>query len=265
MANKLYVFLHGTICLIEYTNYYRGIFIEMDGHRVSAGNFLTERTIPEGDFLELSGVPTDLTGTMDRTKNIVATVTKLDEIAIDLYRYAEIKLPKPGFLHSFRTGTWQNGMQISGAYLGTKEMGKYSVIQVFEYSVEDLTKIKLAGKNFGSWFATIPDFGNVEISRDLFCSLHIFNEPETSPTDDHFIEEFNRGCRILGVDLRMTSPLLVPDLASGEILPGTFEPETMSLETRVQPVIDLLAGVKRTGYRAVGDRHYCGTIAGCLG
>ena len=35
----------------------------------------------------------------------------------------------------------------------------------------------------------------------------------------------------------------------------------MSLEMRVQPVVDLLAKIQHTGFVGAGDRHFCGTIA----
>jgi hypothetical protein len=260
MANTLYVFLHGTVCLIECADHYKGVLIEMDDHRVSAGNFLTERTIPKGESLELTGVPTDQNGTLDDAKNIVASIKRVDEIALHLFRFAEIKLPKPKNLHSLRTGTFQSGIQLAGSFLGAQPTGHYSVIQVFEYSVADLTKVQLAGPRFGKLTGTIPDFPAGRVPKDLFCSFHIFDEPETAPEDEHFIEEFNRGCRILGVDLRMTSPLKVPDLE--KVLPGTFEEETIGLEKRVQPVVDRLARIPREGFFPVGDGHYCGTMHG---
>jgi hypothetical protein len=261
MPNTLRVFLHGTICLIEQATFYRGIFIGMDEHRVAAGNFLTERTIPRGVFLNLDGVEQG-SDTLNRDKNIIADVSRLDETALEVYRYAEIKLPKPGTLYSVRTGTWTID-NIAGAFLGGRQYGSYSDVQVFEYNVPDTTKVRLAGGSFVPWFWSQPDFPDGQTPIDQYFSLHIFNEPETAPADDsHFTEEFNRGCRILEVDLRMTAPLPVPPLTSAPL--GILEEETMSLEMRVQPVVDLLARIPRPPFDAIGDKHYCGSIAGSL-
>jgi len=209
----------------------------MDDHRVTAGNFLTERTIPQGASLVLTGVNTKGEGKLDRKKNIVVDVKRLDELALELYRYAEIQLPKPHRVHSLRTSEAPKGY-FTGIGLGAESSIIYSAVQVFEYPVDNLTAVKLSGpkKDFVPWFGALPNYAAGKAPGHLFCSLHIFNEPETDPGEDHMVEEFNRGSRIVGSDLRLHASLPFPALAS---LPrGVQQEETgpAACHTRVRRI-----------------------------
>ncbi len=255
-TSTLYVVFHGTVSLIEYSDHFRAILISMEEHRVAVGNFLTERTVPKGTALKLTGVALDGTGSLDRKKNIVLDVSRLDEVAISLYGYAEIFLPKPKKIHSLRTGLWRDE-DLTGTTRGELRSRAYSAVQVFEYSVERLKDVRVSGRGFVPWYGSAPRYAETDTPEEQYCSFHVFSEPETDPGMDHMTEEFNRCSRILGIDLRLVVPLHFPQLES--LPPGMRKEETLSLERRVMPVLNLVAGINSVDeIIAAGDNEFCG-------
>src|SRR5713226_4403298 len=138
MANKVFVVLHGLISLAEEVanNQFRAFLIDMPDHRVAAGHWLTEMTIPKGALLQLTGVVTGspATAPLDRSKNIVfpRSTTPINQARRNQYRYAEIILPWPSTITSLNST--DIGPDLSG---GATQTGAtfISDTQVFEYDV----------------------------------------------------------------------------------------------------------------------------------
>ena len=262
-THTVYVLLHGTISLIEEANSFRGIVIGMDEHRVAAGHFLCERTVPKGAHLTLEGVDPGEAG-LDPDKNLLFEISSVDEALVARFSHAEIRLPKPKKLHSLRVGEWTSDF-MTGKIAAEKQKGRFAALQVFEYSAADISKVKLSGASFRTLAARTPQFIAPDAPRNAVSTIHLLGEPETEPSTEHFIQEFNLGCQMFGVDLAMTLPLPFPSLEPGELPAGIMEEETLNLEQRAQPIVNLLAGVPRPGGpRGAGNNHFCGSVNSIL-
>src|ERR1700744_3590899 len=100
--DRLYVVIHGLISLVEQpsTDSFRALLLEMDSHGVALGHWRTERSLPKGHKLELTGVKAG-GKSMDPAQNLIVKKVKVNQPALDKYLYAEITLPRPLELHSF--------------------------------------------------------------------------------------------------------------------------------------------------------------------
>jgi hypothetical protein len=233
MADKIYVVLHGLISLAEEVsnNQFRAFLIDMPDHRVAAGHWLTEKTIPKGALLQLTGVVTGspAAAPFDRSKNIVFPRTTsptdpspINQAARNKYRYAEIILPWPTTINSL------NPKNIVGDLVGSTETGAktLSEVQVFEYDVVSGTRPSLVGDTSTPWngflfFTALTGPSN---------TIHILNEPEAGTDGGHVIEEFRRSAEIfksvahLNTGITPASnngvpPALRPALLHEELLP----------------------------------------------
>ena len=268
MDNMLYVVFHGLVSLIEDSsqNRFHALLLGMDGHRVAAGHWLTERTIPQGARMELTGVEAG-SASLDQTQNVVVTTNQLDTTALSQFLYAEIVLPKPMRALSF------SGVDVSSKLQGNSVSAVsskvFSATQVFEYklTVPNATlasQLTSPGADFSFTALSGIALPNSTIS---VTTIHVVNEPEQDVDDAHILEEFRRSALILNSDLSMNAPVLFPSPA-GPLPPGLLKGELLPLSQREVNVFDLIGGV-RTGTliglsSSIGGNKVCGPLQGVV-
>jgi hypothetical protein len=219
-SNKLYVVLHGLVPLVEGKDKIHAFLIEMSGHTVSLGHWLSEKPFPDTrkDPLRLTGVNSGQAG-INRSLNLVVAVPDLDLEVItgnpDIH--ARIDFPKPDKLHSFFTADASN--RLTGSQ--QPESQNYSAVQVFEYTVpgDSFEAVTISRKDFAVWETA----GYTEMKDGTKVSvLHIYNDPASPAPNKHAVDEFLKGSAIFGVDV---------GLADGEPLP--FPREKQPLQTNL--------------------------------
>lgn len=256
--NVFYVIFHGLVSLVETPNGFRALLIRMDGHRVAAGHWLTERTIPANSVMTLNGVRAG-GASLDPQKNLIVRGARIDQASLKKFRFAEIALPKPRLVHSFLTGIAED--VLTGTVQPTST--SYSAVQVFEYELSaDFPDISLAGATF-DWECG----GSTQLnSGDRVSVLHVLNEPELDADDAHTIEEFRRGSRVLGADLSINAPLPFPRDLPGAPPKGLLVEELLPSGDRQGRVLHLIdffrAGSQRTQGITIGSSRFCGAPHG---
>jgi hypothetical protein len=259
MTKTLYVFFHGLVSLVEFDKRFRAILINMSGHREALGHFLTERSIPQGVSLTLNGVA-GANGSLDPKANLILDNAQLDPAAMAQLRYADIYLPKPDKIMSFCTADASEKLTGTTANLTSKN---YSAIQVFQYTVlpAGFTHVSLTGSGFEFDCAGHTDLPG----GDQFATIHILNEPETAASDAHAVDEFGKGSKLFGSDLRLSSSLPFPGTKAPTAIAGLLPEEFLPLadrEASVLPMLDVLrVGAPRSG-GGVGGGRFCGACHG---
>ena len=255
----LYVVFHGLIPLVKFRTHYRAVLLEMSDHRVAVGHWLTERSLPKGVSLTLTGVKSGF-GTLEESKNIIVETDGLDPGMLSEYRYADIFLPIPLKAHSFYTA---DAKEVLG---GTTKPSStnYSHTQVFEYELsKSVRDVSLSSLGF-----TFQCEENVTLpcSDRSVSVIHVTNDPELEVSDEHSIEEFNLGCRLFQVDLRATKaidlnvnePTPPPGILVEELVPGPLR------QAKVLSLVDVFRVVRDGGEfsdvagSTIGASKFCG-------
>ena len=247
VTQKLYVVFHGLIPLVEDRDGFHAILIEMSGHTMALGQWLTEAPLKKsgGSILKLTGVKAGTAG-INPNLNLVVNLPELDleEVSGNPACYARIDLPKPEKLYSYFTG------DASGRLTGTQqpESKKYSAVQVFEYSVPGASFEKVSISD-GAAVWTNQGY-TVTTDGIKVAVLHIYNEPAGEESDKHSADEFLKGSEMFGVDVGLASgaPLPFPSEwapSQSELPCGLIVQELTPLSARNRQVSRIVDALRR--------------------
>ncbi len=212
-TTTFFVVLHGAIGLVESKDDIRAHLVDMEGdHLYLAGSWFAERPIPKGLVATLTcpGIDDGSRDKLDGSQNPVFKLDKAPDDAGPAF-YATFILPRPSKIHYFN----RFPVAISGdaASLG-KLAGKpetVTEVHVLEYALKDsadFASIQAVGKTSAGTGWRFPDPGVTGLdvtdwgrrfNGGAAAALHIFNFPQTTPTDTHNQEEFENGAKAFGV------------------------------------------------------------------
>jgi hypothetical protein len=178
---KLYVFLHGLICLVESQDKFLGLVVDMgSAHSYKLGDWLTEVPLPRGSVVTLKNVTAGKAG-FDGSK-VSILQTSLFPLP---HLYATLQLPKPAAIHSLRRTTVPTNV-ITGSGLGNLSQPKagfftLAALQILEYDFPEIGTVTIDP----------PLWGPPTVFRNSRSStLHFFAEPEIVKSPTHPIDEF---------------------------------------------------------------------------
>jgi hypothetical protein len=261
---KLYVVFHGLIPLVEDKSGFHAILIEMSGHTMSVGHWLSEVPLQKsgGATLKLNGVSAGK-ASIDPSLNLVVSLPELDldRISQGPGCYARIDLPKPAKSHSFFTA------DVDGRLTGSQQpkSKKYSAVQVFEYAVpgDSFDDVSISRGNDAVWenegYTLTHDGTKISV-------LHVYNEPAGKESPAHSVAEFLKGSELFGIDVGLADgkPLPFPNewLPTQSELPlGLLVQELTPLPARHRAVFKILdplrSGVPAAEGVPVTDDLFC--------
>jgi hypothetical protein len=257
MPNRLFVVIHGLVSLVYSRKHrnFRALLLRRPGHRMAAGHWLTEVSVPKNATLRLTGVKKG-NGALDPATNILLETKRLDEDAVRKYVYAEITLPKPKKAWSF------NLMDMAGNIRGKtpKSSSTLAATQVFEYDMTgDFVTLQSATKGEEPFFTSIQD------PKVTAFSLHILSEPEVESSDRHVMDEFRVSARLFGADLRLADPVGILRFRErpADFPPEFLDSERLPLYERADAVFKILHG--DDGDDAIGGNKVCAGTHGNTG
>jgi hypothetical protein len=243
-SGKLYVFIHGLICLVEMEDYILGVVVDMgDEHSYRVGDWLVEVPMQKrGPQMELrlgnTSEPNVQGGVLDDKR--VTTVSGTLNMGSLNEAFATIRFPKPNRILPLRRTTFPDDL-ISGpgkANLNHTDPGKFTLaaLRILEYDFEDLTQVTLEN---GGW-------GPPTVFRNgRAATLHFFAEPELIKPLAHPIDEFNKASAVFqGVCLTITNALLMKPVETNEYPKDLSINEALSLLERRVLLRSLAAAYK---------------------
>jgi hypothetical protein len=248
VTQKLYVVFHGLIPLVEDKDGFHAILIEMTGHTVAVGHWLTEVPLQKsgGAVLSLDGVSAG-SARIDPELNLVVNLRELDmdKVSGNPGCYARIDMPKPEKSYSYFTADGE------GRLTGTQQPNskKYSAVQVFEYSVPGGTFDRV-GISQGDTAIWKNEGYTITRGGTKTSVLHIYNEPAGEESDKHAADEFLKGSALFGVDVGLAggSPLPFPcewQPSQSDLPPGLLLQELAPLCNRDRSVFHILDSARR--------------------
>lgn len=229
--NRLYVVLHGLVCLIEDPAHdFTGYLIDRGNEHVYiAGDFGHENPI-DSPVLTLVNV-TPGAKKLDPTKN--AVVLKAKPKRGKVFEQSSLVLPHPDDILHFVCGIVVDGVSLIDP--DTELADSPSVIsgtRVFQYSFADFNVVQLLRQD-GSVFWQCPQptiVGNLAVSV-----LEVYNEPPHNmgaSADDHNRKEFNDSLLFMQAKkVKLLIPGLFPQDCDS-LPPGLTEDRVCSLDVR---------------------------------
>jgi hypothetical protein len=266
VENRLYVVLHGLVCLIEDpANDFTGYLINQGNvHVYMAGDFLLENPIPPKALLNLKGVNPG-NKKLDSTKNaILAKTNPTRSRAVEQRR---IVLPHPTDILHFVCGDVEGVLQDLEGELKTPPPTVISGTRVFQYSFTDYHDVCLVpdGSTKPFWQCPPPDMvGNLAVAI-----LEVYNEPPHDMDQDlpgsaaiHNLQEFQDSLDFMQA---RSVTLLLPALDKEE--------HVCSLDIRDQVLAQRRKEVEKNDFifrygkmeGGAGGTQVCGGANGILG
>jgi hypothetical protein len=234
---KLYVFIHGMICLVEGNTKFLGLVVDLgNDHSYRLGDWLVEVPMTRNARMKLTGVKAG-TGGFDYSK--VTVIERPFDTATK--PFAVIELPKPvAPVRSLRRTVASTDL-VSGpgaAFLKQTGDGTFTVaaLHILEYDFDELSDVAL---DDGSW-------GPPTLFRETrVATLHFFAEPEQLRPVKHNLDEFHKAASLFtGVDISITSPVTMAKLEMSEYPADVSSNEALSLIERRFLLMALAAGYK---------------------
>jgi hypothetical protein len=273
--NRLYVVLHGLVCLIEDpAKDFTGYLIDRGHEHVYvAGNFGTEKPIGSNQVLTLVNV-TPGAKRLDPTKN--AVLSKAQPKRGSVFDQSSIILPRPDDILHFVCGLVVDGLTLVDP--NTELAGPPTFIsgtRVFQYTFTDFNKVQLVAHD-GSVFWQCPRptvVGNLAVAV-----LEVYNEPPHdlgTTAAAHNKKEFNDSLLFIQAKkVQLLTPGFFPQDVDS-LPPGLTEDQVCSLDVR-SVVIAHLKGKKTKGSDFAaqfgknedgggGGTQVCGGANGILG
>ena len=223
---KLYVFLHGMICLVETKTGFLGLVVDMkDDHSYRMGDWLQETPFNRGARMKLTGVKPGAGSLND--KNITVIRKPLAPAAKP---FATIEFPRPKVVHSLRRTNFPATMLSGSGLTGLKRLGTnkknftIAALHVLEYDFEDLTQVALGESPWGPPTVFRPE---------RVATVHFFAEPEAIKPPKHQIQEFHKAAQLfVNFDVTISSGLVMSRLERAEYPPELSSNEALSLIER---------------------------------
>lgn len=234
---KLYVFIHGLICLVQKRDGLLGLVVDMgEDHSYRLGDWLVEVPMKKGAELKLSGVKA---GDGGFDKSVVTVLHK--PLDTEAKRYATIELPRPASkICSLRRtripAALLAGQEATSLANKGQQFFTLAAVHVLEYDFEELSDVYLEG---GEW-------GPPTVFRETrAATLHFFAEPEQIKTQEHNIKEFREAAGMFrGLDLSIRSAVTMSKLEADEYPKDLSSNEALSLIERRFLLTALAAGYK---------------------
>jgi hypothetical protein len=171
-------------------------------HQYKAGNWLAETNLEEHAELALEGVqPNERTkdNQLNPKHNIIFKDTVFSENAHKCHCiHATLRLPYPIAIKSLRRTRVPADLLGGETSASLAKDLECATVQVLTYKIEDGDDNLLK----------LGDHPWEPVLADGFVNLHVYSEPERSPTDDHLRHAF-QACTdlFMGVDLVLKGPL----------------------------------------------------------
>lgn len=224
VEKRLYVILHGLVCLVheKKADRFVGHLIDRGSeHEYICGNFRgPEKDIDRFEALELKNVDKG-TASFDTDKNVVVSKAKPENGTI--FARCTITLPRPDKILHFVCG----GL---GSYLQDRDTeieGKPKVIsgtRVFQYSFQDYREVQVLRKDGKTVFWPCPEPKTITTPKGplAFAVLQLYNEPPEEIQGVagilHNLYEFRDSLIFLGArGVTLKNPILKP--ADSDLLP----------------------------------------------
>jgi hypothetical protein len=222
---QLNVIFHGLFVFVERPDIIEVLIPDMGAQHVyRAGEWLGETTFAPGHY--------ELTGTssggdpFDGTKNLI--FTGLEPESSDDGVYARLTLRRPKKIYSLRPITLdQSSLSLQSEDLVSSRT--VSTIQVFNYTIDDPTQVKLSDH---------PINTSAElVNGSFFMSLHIIAGPDQPELPEHTQLGFSSAIGLLpGMTgkVRLLSSPKVPPPKRSDVPPGLIFEELIDLSVRTE-------------------------------
>ena len=267
--NVFYVCFHGLIPLLEFSDKYVAVLVQMDGHQQVYGHWLGEQSFNNDGALALTNLNSN-DGTLNSATDLVVNVPSVDPQIIANLSFATITMPKPRQLLSFCTGqVGQDQPPLQGT--DAASLSAYSATHVFVFDcTNQVTDVVLQRQSDGAAMFT----GRIMTLPDgtTFDVLHVYNEPGIDDDFDgqHAIDEFNKAMQLYPTrNVTAVAPLPFPAQAPNTVMPsGLLLQELACLSNREKPAFQALLPARGAQLNAavpVDGSHFCGSVNGKVG
>jgi len=239
--NRLYVVLHGLICLVEDpAKDFTGYLIDRGNEHVyMAGNFGKEKTIPNKDkdknipprVLTLKNVTP---GAKALNPTLNAVLKKAVPTSGQVFEQSSIVLPHPADILHFVCGAVINGLTLIDPDIELQKGPPFVIsgTRVFQYTFDDFNKVQLLDQD-GSVFWQCPQ--PTPVDNLAVAVLEVYNEPPHdmgSSAAAHNKKEFNDSLLFMQAKkVELVIPGLFP-LDVDSLPPGLTEDQVCSLDVR---------------------------------
>jgi hypothetical protein len=287
--NRLYVVLHGLVCLIDDAkNGFTAHLIDQGRvHEYKAGTFPVETPIHKNEDLKLIGAADPAkpgTASLDPDKN--AILKKARPLKGAASARSKIELPRPNKIYHFVCG------DVGGLLLDPDDElikplpSVISGTRVFQYSPKDFNAVQLVSASSPPpfWQCPPPTIVNTPQGDLAVAILEVYNEPpidldEVTPgaAAEHNRQEFADSLTFIQANnVELTDPALDPQDGDG-LPPGLHKDQVCSLDIRdgIQAQLrgeaqkDTFAlrfgKIKKNMTGGAGGTQVCGGANGILG
>ena len=228
VENRLYVVLHGLVCLIEDPAGFTGYLIdEGNVHVYIAGDFRQEKPISPKEVLTLQNVTPGTKG-LDPARNAVVAKTTPRNGS----EQSSIVLPRPDDILHFVCGLLIGGSLSDPDGELKSQPVVISGTRVFQYSFTDFRTVQLLAKD-GSvfWQCSAPTtVGNLAVAI-----LEVYNEPPTdlgAGADQHNLQEFKDSLTFMQAKKVELLTTAVNPVDCDQLPPGLTADQVCSLDVR---------------------------------
>jgi hypothetical protein len=235
VENRLYVVLHGLVCLIDdQAGDFTGHLIDRGNvHFYLAGNFGAENSIHRNDALTLHGVDQRGAESLDPSKNAVLKKAQPNHGGVSAR--STISLPHPNKIYHFVCG------DVDGLVsdMDNELVPPASVIsgtRVFQYSFQDFNTVQLLRQdNSVFWQCPTPSPVNTPQGTIAVAILEVYNEPPQdlgSTAAGHNRKEFNDSLAFMQAKSVELIEAAADPVDCDPLPPGLTEDQVCSLDVR---------------------------------
>jgi hypothetical protein len=253
---RLYVFLHGLICLVETKDKFLGLVVDMGSeHSYRAGDWLTELPVERGAVITLKNVSTGA-GTVDVSQ---VSVIQAETLFPFPQLYATLVFPRPSRVLTLRRTDIPpdvlTGGGLSRLSRPREDTMTLSSLNILQYDFEDAGAVHLDGHPWGP--PTV-------YREPRVATLHFYAEPEVGKSMMHPIEEFNASSRLFqGFDVTLHEVLKVHPLETAEYPAELSTNEALGLAERTPLLGSLAAFYKGNSHTLPAPAMGGGTLVVC--